>query len=230
MKKLIIFDCDGVLVNSEIIACRITAEALTKLGFAITTEETNRLFTGIDDPTANKIIAEKIGNKQAENFFSSIKGTLHKAFETELKPLMNPILQFISKHGIAHCVASNSKLEHVVKSLELTKQISFFNREHLFTLEQVAKGKPAPDLFLFAASKMGFVPKDCLVIEDSAAGIQAAVAANMEVLGFLGGEHTKYSWYQQRINAYDVPVAYNVEELLAMVQKRVIVQPEIVCL
>ena len=88
----------------------------------------------------------------------------------------------------------------------------------MFTSQQVSKGKPAPDLFLFAASQMGFSPGDCIVIEDSAAGIEAAIAAGMHVVGFLGGSHAQYNWYQEKINKYNVPIAKNSNELLLILR------------
>ena len=224
MKKLIIFDCDGVLVNSEIIEHRVAAKALANLGFPITVEENIRLFTGVDNTAAKQIIIEKTGIIPPDDFFSSIQAAIYKAFETELIPVILPVLQFIAAQNIAYCVASNSNNERVVKSLALSKQLEFFNKENIFTAEQVAKGKPAPDLFLFAALQMGFAAKDCLVIEDSITGIQAALAAKMAVIGFLGGEHTHYDWYQQHINAYNIPIAYNTKELLTILINQIGVQ------
>ncbi len=89
-----------------------------------------------------------------------------------------------------------------------------FNNQAIFTSQQVTKGKPAPDLFLFAAAEMGFLPEDCIVIEDSPAGIEAALAAHMTVVGFVGGAHTQFSWYQKRIENYSIPIIYHSDDLL----------------
>ena len=222
MKKLIIFDCDGVLVNSEIVANRIEAEEFSKLGFPITTEEHIRLFTGSDAVMVNKIITEKIGMIPTKEFFSKTQVAVYQAFEIELTPLISSVLQFVTANNIANCIASNSHAERIVKALTVTKQLEFFKQENIFVAAQVPQGKPAPDLFLFAARQMKFDVQDCLVIEDSAMGIQAALAANIEVIGFLGGDHAKYDWYQQRINAYNIPIAHDVTELLGMIRDRCI--------
>jgi beta-phosphoglucomutase-like phosphatase (HAD superfamily) len=111
-------------------------------------------------------------------------------------------------------VASSSPRNRVIRCLELTEQFIYFNDESIFTSQQVSNGKPAPDLFLFAANQMGFNQEDCIVIEDSAAGIEAAISAGMRVIGFLGGGHAHHSWYQDKINAYDIPTAKNSNELL----------------
>src|SRR4029079_16546138 len=102
--------------------------------------------------------------------------------------------------------------------LNKTNQHSYFKSEHVFTSSQVKKAKPAPDLFLFAAEQMGYDPKDCIVIEDSVAGIQAARAAGMSVIGFLGGTHAKFDWYKERIQSRKLPTANNHQELISIIQ------------
>lgn len=96
----------------------------------------------------------------------------------------------------------------------------YFNDRSIFTSQQVSNGKPAPDLFLFAANQMGFYPEDCIVIEDSSAGIEAAISAGMHVIGFLGGGHAHHHWYQEKIHAYNVPIARNYNELLKVLNVR----------
>jgi len=115
-----------------------------------------------------------------------------QAFENELTSLMLSVLQAVRENKIERCVASNSLRKRVIRSLELTDQIQFFKLEHIFTAAQVQKGKPAPDLFLYAATQMGYAPENCLVIEDSIAGLQAAREAGMEVIAFLGGSHAGF--------------------------------------
>jgi beta-phosphoglucomutase-like phosphatase (HAD superfamily) len=102
-------------------------------------------------------------------------------------------------------------------SLRVTAQNHFFDDEHIFTSAQVKHAKPAPDLFLFAAERMGYKPEDCLVIEDSIAGIQAARAAQMLVIGFLGGSHANFDWYKERILNQRVPVIHHAHELLSII-------------
>jgi HAD superfamily hydrolase (TIGR01509 family) len=216
MKQLIIFDCDGVLVDSELISSRINAEVFTELGCKLTAEEVAKLLVGVDQKTARKIILSMADITLPENIAELAKERILEACKLELQPLMKQALQLVSKHNINRCVASNNLREKVIKSLEFTDQLQFFNPEYIFTAAQVEKGKPEPDLFLLAAKTLGHQPKECLVIEDSTAGIRAALAANMDVIGFLGGGHAKYPWYKERIEAFNIPIAHNVEELIKL--------------
>ena len=214
MKKLIIFDCDGVLVDSEMIAHQVGIEALARINYSITIEESVKRFTGLSGINERKIIFEESGIDLPEDFFSkTCQPQILKAFEAELKPLLQGVLCALDQQNISRCVASSSPRERVIRALEITGQKRFFTDEVIFTAQQVQKGKPAPDLFLFAAEQMGYLPKDCLVIEDSPAGIEAALAANMQVIGFLGGSHAQYTWYQEKIKHYQIPVVHNAQTL-----------------
>ncbi len=214
MKKLIIFDCDGVLVDSEIIASRVDSEILTNIGYLISPEECIEKFTGMNQKTIREIIKSESGIILPENF-SEISGlAIINAIEKELQSLMISILQHPLVSVLRKCVASSSPRERVLKSLNVTQQNNYFKDEHIFTSAQVKNGKPAPDLFLFAAEQMGYHPNDCLVIEDSVAGIQAARAASMEVIAFLGGSHAKFDWYKERIKNLDVLITHDPNELL----------------
>jgi HAD superfamily hydrolase (TIGR01509 family) len=217
MSKLIIFDCDGVLVDSEVILNRVYAEMLTKLGYFISTEECIQKFTGISDAALRQYILKESGIVLPENLTELVKDNILNALEKELNPLMLPILETPFLKNIKTCVASSSPKERVLKSLQITKQNFYFQDGHIFTSAQVTNGKPAPDLFLFAAEQMGCLPEDCLVIEDSIAGVQAAVAANMNIIGFLAGGHTHFDWYKERVQNQKVPIAHNTSELASMI-------------
>jgi HAD superfamily hydrolase (TIGR01509 family) len=214
--KLIIFDCDGVLVDSEIIGNRLDAVALSTLGYPITTEECIRKFTGMSAKAACQVIKTESGIDIPFNFFELQHPLLFKTFETELIPLMDPVLSILEELNVNRCVASNSARDRVIRCLDLTNQLSYFSDQSIFSSQQVAKSKPAPDLFLFAANQMGYSPADCIVLEDSPAGVEAALAANMTVIGFLGGEHTAYEWYKERLQAYNIPIVSNAYELLQL--------------
>lgn len=220
MSKLIIFDCDGVLVDSEIIANRVDAEALTSIGYAITTEESIRRFTGLNAKAVCQIILEESGKDISLDYLASQQPIVLKAFETELRSLIKPILELLEVMKISKCVASSSSRTRVIRCLEITQQFMFFTDQSVFTSQQVSRGKPAPDLFLFAAEQMGFSPKDCIVIEDSVAGIEAAISAGMDVIGFLGGSHSQFNWYQERIRLLNVPIAKNCHELSLILNNR----------
>lgn len=214
MKKLVIFDCDGVLVDSEFIGNRVYAEMLTNFGYSISTEESIKKFTGLDDQTIRDIVFRESGMELPKNVSRQFREALSYVLAAELKPLMLNILDNKIFRHLKKCVASNSPREHVLSALMTTKQNHFFEDSHIFTSSQVENGKPAPDLFLFAARHMGFLPKDCLVIEDSVAGIQAARSAEMRVIGFLGGSHAKFDWYQEKIKNQNVPIAFHHADLM----------------
>jgi HAD superfamily hydrolase (TIGR01509 family) len=222
MIKLIIFDCDGVLVDSEAISNRIDAEMLTSIGYSVTEEENTRKFVGLGYKELKKVVYEESGIHVSDAFIQDIQTKIMKVFETELRPLMLPVLSSDFLKNNAKCVASSSHRERVLASLRITGQHVFFQEEHVFTASQVKNTKPAPDLFLFAAEQMGYKPHDCLVIEDSAAGIEAAHAAGMPVIGFLGGGHARFDWYKQRIQNKNIPIAHNTAELLNILSKHFI--------
>jgi HAD superfamily hydrolase (TIGR01509 family) len=221
MDKLIIFDCDGVLVDSELIANRMDAEILTSIGYPISLEDTLQRFIGMNLKTLGQVLFDETGRTFDLSSFTTQQEILLKIFEKELQPLNDSLLTQIELLGVIRCVASSSPRDRVLRSLEITNQLRFFNEESIFTSQQVKNGKPAPDLFLLAAKEMGFIPEDCIVIEDSFAGVTAALAANMQVIGFLGGSHAKFPWYEDRLRSYNIPVANNSKELQSMVNEMI---------
>ncbi|NNM60236.1 MAG: HAD-IA family hydrolase [Legionellales bacterium] len=214
MKKLIIFDCDGVLVDSEIIANRIDAEMLTSAGYSISTEESIQRFTGKNTKIVHNEIFEQTGIRLPFNFSNLVNQAIIEAFKKELKPLMLPVLSSGLVNGLSKCVASSSPRERVILSLKMTEQYHFFDDSSIFSASQVKNGKPAPDLFLLAAKDKGYASTDCIVVEDSVAGIEAALAARMSVIAFVGGSHANFPWYQQSIKAMGVPIAYDSKDLM----------------
>lgn len=212
-QKLIIFDCDGVLVDSEYIASRVFAEALNPYGYKISAEESIRKFTGVSEKCAREIILEESQIDLPDNYWSQQHTKLHAAYKTELNPLMQPFLEILNLLKLPRCVASNSSMSHVVNCLKICRQDNYFDDRAIFTSQRVSKPKPAPDLFLLAADQMGFEPKDCIVIEDSHAGTQAAIAAGMEVFIFLGGSHARYEWYRSNLAIYNKPLVASCQEL-----------------
>lgn len=214
-KKLIIFDCDGVLVDSELIAHQILVDTLQTLECTLTVEESIREFTGVNQQKSEQILAEKYSLNLPENFWEVAQSLVIKAFERELVALNRAVLTQLTQQNISFCVASSSQRHRVLQALTVTGQISFFEPKSIFTSQQVKHGKPAPDLFLLAAAEMGYAPQECIVIEDSVAGVQAALAAKMLVIGFLGGRHAQFPWYQEQLQAYAIPMAYNSFQLCA---------------
>ncbi|MBA2727775.1 MAG: HAD family hydrolase [Parachlamydiaceae bacterium] len=213
-KNLVIFDCDGVLVDSEYVSSRVFSEALACYGYRISTEECIRRFTGVNAHDCRQVIMEESGLTIPENYWALQQPALLKAYETELTSLMKPVLEILDILKIPRCVASNSSRKHVVHSLEFTKQDAYFNERSIFTSQQVPNAKPAPDLFLFAAKEMGVNPENCIVVEDSSTGTNAGIAAGMQVMMFLGGSHARYDWYRAQMAVHDKPMLSTCNELL----------------
>ncbi|MDB5587254.1 MAG: putative hydrolase family protein [Devosia sp.] len=184
---LIIFDCDGVLVDSEPLAMRVLVAAIAAQGITISTETAYRDFLGRSLASISTSLLDSHGAPLGPAALASMRGDLYALYRRELRP--NPGLPAIlGKLKIPFCVASSSELERIRLSLELTGLLPWFE-SNIFSASMVENGKPAPDLFLHAARQMGVAPANCLVIEDSPAGIMAARNAGMAVFGYTGGSH-----------------------------------------
>lgn len=184
---LIIFDCDGVLVDSEVISCRAHAETLTRHGYPITAEQVLERFLGVSDREARQTIEREIDRKLPDDFEQQVKAATLKFYEGDLQAIAH-VGEAIGAIRLPKCVASSGtpeKIRHGLTCAGLYDQLA----PHIFSATQVSRGKPAPDLFLFAAEQMNVPPERCIVIEDSLAGIAGAIAAGMPVLGFHGGSH-----------------------------------------
>lgn len=212
-KYLIIWDCDGVLVDSEALLKEGEVEGLARAGFELSVDDCVRLFSGVSvDEAASNFFKEK-QKSLPENFFKEqIAGSL-QLFRDRLVPLMTGTVTSLHTEGYDMCVASGSPLNRVQLCLELAGIDQCFKAGTVYTRELVQRGKPAPDLFLYAAEKMNYLPEECIVVEDSTAGIEAAQAAGMRVIGYLGGGHAKAAWYQKAIESYGIPLAYTQEEV-----------------
>ena len=217
-KKFIIFDCDGVLVNTEAITRTVKSDFLTSNGYPTSEEERAKLFTEKSIQLINQIILEKTRGSLAQTDISSLHQNILDTIinSNSLKPLMSLVLEYLSEHNIDRCVASNSHRKWIVNCLEITDQLKFFDAGKIYDVNKVLVPKPAPDLFLLAANSNGYSLEDCLVIEDSATGIQATKAAGIDVVGFLGSAHTEYEWYGNMIVDLRVPMVYNTSELLSL--------------
>lgn len=223
MKKidLIIFDCDGVLVDSEMIANRVSAKLKTEFGFPITTEENIRKFIGLSSKSTEVL---EIRNQLPANYPQVLKERRDCAFRAELKEIPG-VTELLKTLRTSVCVASSGDLEKIHLTLGITDLYRFFEGK-IFSSQMVERGKPFPDLFLLAANKMGVAPENCLVIEDSVPGIRAAVAAGMSVLGFVGGSHIypelstnlkaagAVSIFSEMQNLQDALIDANIEGLL----------------
>jgi HAD superfamily hydrolase (TIGR01509 family) len=187
---LIIFDCDGVLIDSEVLSCRCLSEVLAGHGIKLGLDQALDLFLG-RSVTAVREHYEALGRLIPEHFSTELKTGVRAAFLSGLCPIegVKPLLEDLQ---IPHCVASSSDADRVSFSLSLTGLAPHFDGR-LYTSQMVERGKPAPDLFLYAAERMRADPRRTLVIEDSVSGVTAGKAAGMTVWGFIGGSH-----YQSR--------------------------------
>lgn len=184
---LVIFDCDGVLIDSEIIFGRVLGECLAAAGFPITIEEATALGIGKNRLTLTAEVETRYGRPLPDGFFEAMRARIDGAFARELRPIAG-VEELLEGLPAARCVASNSHLERVRHALALTRLLPLFE-PHIFSASQVPRGKPAPDLFLFAAQQLNVLPENCVVVEDSTIGVEAALAAGMPVVGFCGGGH-----------------------------------------
>lgn len=186
---LIIFDCDGVLVDSEVISCRAHADVLTRHGYPITSDQVFERFLGRSTRQANLEIETELGRKLPEAYHGDLQDELFRYFEADLEAIrgIHDVLDMVTQRV---CVASSGSHQRMRVSLGST---GLYERlaPSIFSASQVKNGKPAPDLFLFAAKQMGVPPGRCVVVEDSLAGIAGARAAGMTVFGFYGGSHCR---------------------------------------
>lgn len=180
-----IFDCDGVLVDSEPIAIRIDVEMFAEVGMTVSEQEVIDRFVGRSPEALVEAVEEQLGRPPPEGWEERGEQRLRRAFEAELQPV-DGIREALEAITLPVCVASSSPPERLRFKLELTGLYERF-AGRIFSATEVANGKPAPDLFLHAARQIGVDPAGCVVVEDSRYGVQAARAADMDVLGYAGG-------------------------------------------
>ena len=188
---MFIFDCNGVLVDSESLVASVASQELTRAGFAVSPEIVSRFFTGHRPADMLVDIEAATKRKLPANFASILAGATLRRLRSELRATTHVEHALTWLRG-PKCVASSSPLDRVRLSLESTGLLRFFD-PYLFSAGDVPRGKPAPDLFLHVAAKMHVAPGDCVVVEDSPAGVAAAHAAGMMPIGFIGGSHTNPS-------------------------------------
>ncbi|UFR03062.1 HAD family hydrolase [Streptomyces sp. Go40/10] len=183
---LVIFDNDGVLVDSEPISNRLLAAYLTELGHPTTYEESIRDYMGSAMHRIHDLILERTGQRLPADFDEVFHRRVFAAFERELQPVagVTGVLEKLAVDGVPYCVASSGSHARIRVGHRTTGLDRWFTEDRVFSSEDVGRGKPAPDLFLYAAERMGVAPERCAVVEDSPLGVQAAVAAGMDVYGF----------------------------------------------
>jgi HAD superfamily hydrolase (TIGR01509 family) len=184
--RLVIFDCDGTLVDSEEISTEVLARSLSGHGLATTPAEARREYQGLLLTEIDALAQARLGRPLPSGWLEDFERDRAERFRRELRPVAGAAVTVreIEAAGIAVCVASQGKLEKTRLTLELTGLRELFAEQQLFSAWSVARGKPHPDLFLHAAGAMGVEPHDCVVVEDSTSGIEAARAARMYAVGY----------------------------------------------
>ncbi|MFF8809796.1 HAD family hydrolase [Streptomyces omiyaensis] len=183
---LVIFDNDGVLVDSEPLSNRLLAGYLTELGHPTTYEDSLRNYMGAAMHRVHDLVRERTGERLPEDFDDVFHARVFAAFRAELEPVRGAVgvLERLAAEGVPYCVASSGSHERIRVGHHKTGLDAWFPEDVVFSAEDVGRGKPAPDLFLHAAARRGVRPERCAVVEDSRLGVQAAVAAGMDVYGF----------------------------------------------
>lgn len=183
---LVIFDNDGVLVDSEPLSNTILAAYLSELGHPTTYEDSLRDYMGAAVHRVHDLVLERSGQRLPTDFDVTFHARVFAAFERELEPVAGAVdvLEKLVAGGVPYCLASSGSHERIRVGHRRTGLDRWFGDELIFSSEDVGRGKPAPDLFLYAAARMGVAPEKCVVVEDSPLGVRAAVAAGMDVYGF----------------------------------------------
>ena len=214
---LLIFDCDGVLVDSEHLACAALAEVMTTLGHSMTADESMRAFAGrsLKDvlARAERLLSRPIPKDLGEQ--AAVQ--LMARFRRELQAVAG-VKEAIAALPYRRCVASSSDPSRLTLSLDVTGLSALFGN-NVFSAVEVANGKPAPDLFLLAARRLGEDPSSCIVIEDSVLGVEAAGAAGMAAIGFAGASHAHQGLAERLAAAGAEPVIHSMANLPAAVEQ-----------
>lgn len=218
MTELVIFDCDGVLIDSEGIACSADAEALTNIGYPITTEQVAEQFAGMPSEAMYQIIEKDWGHSLPPDFHARVKDVIIEKYRTELQAIPGAA-EVLSSIALPKCVASSSAPAKLALGLVETGLYELVY-PHIFSVALVTKGKPHPDLFLYSSNVLHSDPADCIVVEDSVAGATAAKAAGMPCIGFTGGSHCQPGHDEKLLKAGADLVVDDLRQILDHIPKR----------
>jgi HAD superfamily hydrolase (TIGR01509 family) len=213
--SLVIFDCDGVLVDSEILSAEVEAEALSHLGVPVTSQDVMSRFLGLTQAELERKFERDYGIRLPPDHAQTTSQMLRKAYLTRLDPVPG-VRKVIEELAIPFCVASNSPPSKLGLGLSVTNLFELVY-PNIFCSKLVARGKPAPDLFLYAAKTMGADPARAIVVEDSVVGIKAAKAAGMLAIGFVGGLHHMPPSDQALIAAGADHIAQTMDDVQALI-------------
>lgn len=219
--ELIIFDCDGTLTDSEQLNCQATADTLAGLGYPKYDYDfcINEMM-GISMTAVKAMIEEREGTKLPDDFIQQFINLVSSRMKDGLHPVpyaCEAVDSLSKKYKV--CVASNGERNNVVQSIKCINLYDYFGDDKIYTKSQVARGKPFPDLFLYAAEKMGVSPENCIVIEDSIPGIQAGVAAGMQVIGITAVSHEPQQIVENMKKADATAVFHSWHDILDYISK-----------
>lgn len=212
--KLLIWDFDGVITDSEKVWLKNRQLYFKdRLGLDLSFDEINSYFGGTSDST-KKIILQKMGYETDDKFWADVLDIDLKSMDTEGLDLFDGVLDILKKKNFKQCIATGGIRSKTIHKIDVIDIRGLIPDEHIFTVDCVKRGKPEPDLFLYAADKMGEKPQDCLVIEDSIAGMTAAIRAKMSVVAFLGSEIYQHQAYIDKVKALGIQnIFYSMDEL-----------------
>ena len=212
--KLLIWDFDGVIADSEKVWLKNRQLYFKdRLGLDLSFDEINSYFGGTSDST-KKIILQKMGYETDDKFWADVLDIDLKSMDTEGLDLFDGVLDILKNKNFKQCIATGGIRSKTIHKIDVIGIRGLIPDEHIFTVDCVKRGKPEPDLFLYAADKMGEKPQDCLVIEDSIAGMTAAIRAKMSVVAFLGSEIYQHQAYIDKVKALGIQnIFYSMNEL-----------------
>ena len=212
--KLLIWDFDGVIADSEKVWLKNRQVYFKdRLGLDLSFDEINSYFGGTSDST-KKIILQKMGYETDDKFWADVLDIDLKSMDTEGLDLFDGVLDILKKKNFKQCIATGGIRSKTIHKIDVIDIRGLIPDEHIFTVDCVKRGKPEPDLFLYAVDKMGEKPQDCLVIEDSIAGMTAAIRAKMSVVAFLGSEIYQHQAYIDKVKALGIQnIFYSMDEL-----------------
>lgn len=212
--KLLIWDFDGVIADSEKVWLKNRQVYFKdRLGLDLSFDEINSYFGGTSDST-KKIILQKMGYETDDKFWADVLDIDLKSMDTEGLDLFDGVLDILKNKNFKQCIATGGIRSKTIHKIDVIDIRGLIPDEHIFTVDCVKRGKPEPDLFLYAADKMGEKPQDCLVIEDSIAGMTAAIRAKMSVVAFLGSEIYQHQAYIDKVKALGIQnIFYSMNEL-----------------
>lgn len=197
--QLVIFDCDGVLVNSEPISIGLLIDHCARSGFKIGEKESYDCFLGRPVADAHLAVKEKYGRSIPPVDLATFQREIMRRFRSELRPVAG-VSQALDAITLRKCVASSSSMERIRECLALTKLSAYFE-PNLASVDLVERGKPHPDVFLYAADMMNTSADETIVVEDSPAGIRAAKAAGMKIIAFTGGNHSEIAGLKVKLSS-----------------------------